>query len=1033
MIAQFLYRNPRILLLLMVVIVVAGVSSFVVMPRLEDPVLGKRVAVISTVFPGADARRVESLVTLRIEEVLRGIAEIETVRSNSRTGISNIILKLADDVDDVEPVWSLVRNRLTDIEADLPDGSLRPKFEVFPLKAFAAIVAVEWKDADTPNPSILRKLAGQLRQRISNLPGTEAVEAFGDPGEEYLAEVEPTVLAGLQLSTAAIASQVAANLVTHPAGYAKGSESQLLLDLKATDSNIKNLHESIIRFGPRGDAVQLSEIASVQKRPVTPLSDAALIGGQPAIVLGAFFDDRLRADRWSQALSELVAEFGTEFSSEIDVDIIFSQQQYIDARLGSLLNNLSLGAAAVILVVLLLMGWRSMIVVGITLPLSCLMVLTGMRFLQIPMHQMSITGLIIALGLLIDNAIVIVEDVRSRIYAGSSTSGAIQQGIRHLAMPLFGSTLTTALAFMPIATLPGPPGEFVGTIAISVILAISSSFLLAMTVVPALLGLMGVDGSHRGLFTYGVSSRFVRRLYELSLRVVFRVPILGVLLGCVLPVVGFLAARQLPEQFFPPSDRNQIQIEVELPAREPIEKTLATVRSLEQTVALNAQVERLHWFVGRSAPTFYYNVVPSRRGTPFYAQALLNLTEGTDTAALVRSLQRQLDAEHAECRVLVRQLEQGPPFDAPIEVRVAGPDLQKLQQLGSELRCLLSQTPKVIHTRSDSEETIPKLVVDVDARESSSARLSETEIAQLLYTTLEGAPAGKLLDGEEELPVKIKMASRGAAQLDRLAALRLVSNRPQPSAMPGQPPTPQVSAPLEAIADFELGSDQAAVVRVNGQRTNEIKAYLEAGVLPSVVLAEFKRRLDASDFRLPPGYTLNFGGERAERTQAVERLVANAGILVALMVLTLVVAFRSFRAALIIAFVGGLTIGLGPLALWVFGFPFGFMAIVGTMGLVGVAINDSIVVLAAIRDNHGASAGDVSELTEVVVGCTRHILATTITTIAGFLPLILSGGGFWPPMAITIAGGVGGATFLALYFVPSLHRLLHRRAQPATT
>ena len=214
------------------------------------------------------------------------------------------------------------------------------------------------------------------------------------------------------------------------------------------------------------------------------------------------------------------------------------------------------------------------------------------------------------------------------------------------------------------------------------------------------------------------------------------------------------------------------------------------------------------------------------------------------------------------------------------------------------------------------------------------------------------------------------------------------------------------------------------IVRIDGRRVNEIKAYLQAGVLPSVVVDNFKQRLTQAGFALPSGYALEFGGETEQRSQAINNLIANAIVLFALMLLTLVASFRSFRCAFIIAVVGAMSAGLGPLALDIFGFPFGFMAIVGTMGLVGVAINDSIVVLAAIRANASSRAGDSAEMTNVVADCTRHIIATTLTTIVGFLPLILGGGGFWPPLAITIAGGVGGATLLALYFVPSLYLVL---------
>ncbi len=637
------------------------------------------------------------------------------------------------------------------------------------------------------------------------------------------------------------------------------------------------------------------------------------------------------------------------------------------------------------------------------------------------------------MGLLIDNAIVIVEEVRSKVVEGATPRAAIVTSVRHLGMPLFGSTLTTALAFLPIATLPGPAGEFVGTIAISVILAICASFVLAMTVIPAMNGMLRINPEKRGLFSYGVNIKWVRRFYERSLQFVFRFPVLGVVLGLILPVWGFSLAQTLPLQFFPPSDRSQIQIEVERSANDTLAGVKTTIEKIRKIVADNEQVQRQHWFLGGSAPTFFYNVVPRRRGTTFYAQAFVDLRGNRKNEQVVRDLQTAIDSQIFDSRVIVRQLEQGPPFDAPIELRLIGPDLSNLQRFGSELRMLLSQTPQVIHTRSDLEETIPKLSLKLDKIAAQQVGLSEAQIAGQLYTSLEGATAGTIFDGNQELPVLIKLALGGESKLDLLAALPLAprssrtAGRPDAAGMPASLFSPPVNPTVASLTEIELTSDVGAIVRINGKRVNELKAYIEAGVLPSIVLDEFKRRLSQSEFSLPPGYRLEFGGETEQRSNAVNNLIANAVVLFALMLLTLVASFRSFRCALIVAVVGALSAGLGPLALSLFGLPFGFMAIVGTMGLIGVAINDSIVILAAIRASEPAQQGDLRELAKVVSGCTRHVIATTLTTIVGFTPLILGGGGFWPPLAITIAGGVGGATFMALYFVPSLYLLLNRR------
>lgn len=1038
MIADFLHRNPRLLFLLTAVIIVTGSSAFVVLPRLEDPILGRRVGVITTVFPGANAERVEALVTIPLEERLIGLPDVQQVRSNSQNSISNVVVELSDFVSDVDPVWNRVRRSLADSVGRLPETCATPELQIVPLKAFAAIISLQ-PAATSDDQSLLttRQLTARLKNALSTIPGTELVTVFGDPGAEFLVALEPKTLAATGLSTAAIASQIADSQTTRPAGRLPQDTGALTLDLQNFDASARSpadtLLQTLIRLPTSSAATPLSEYATVTRQLVAPPSTAAIINESPAIVLGVMVADDLRVDQWSDRMQATLAKFQAQFADDVSASLLFSQHEHINQRMQMLLQNLGIGVAAVMLVVLLMMGWRSMIVVAAALPLSAFLVLAAMRLLAIPVHQMSATGLIVALGLLIDNAIVMVEDVRSRILRGVAREDAVVAGVAHLAMPLFGSTLTTALAFLPIATLPGPPGEFVGTIAVSVILAICASFVLALTIIPALVGLLRIDQTHTGWLSRGLSVGSFARLYEHSLQTVLRAPVLGLGLGLLLPFTGFFLANKLPEQFFPPSDRTQLQIEVELPAHVDLAETRAAVEQIQAIVRQVPEVRQQHWFLGGSAPTFFYNVVPRRRGTPFYAQAFVDLRRAEDIGSLVRSLQAELDAEILQARVLVRQLEQGPPIDAPVELRILGDDMATLQRLGSELRLLLSQTTHVIHTRSDVEETIPRLRLTLNEAAAAKAGINRSELAGLLYTTLEGASSGTVFEEGAEYPVKVRLNLDGSFRMEQLSALPLPALRRPTASVAPMDGTATASAGLNpltlgSITEWKLDSAAGAVVRINGRRANEVKAWLQADVLPSRVIAEFKRRLADSTFQLPAGYQLEFGGETEQRSRAVDQLIANGFVLFALMLLTLVAAFRSIRCAMIIACAGGLAGGLGPLALACFGYPLGFMAIVGTMGLIGVAINDSIVVLAAIRANPLARLGNRHAIVAEVLHSTRHILATTLTTLVGFLPLILDGGGFWPPLAITIAGGVAGATFLALYFTPSLYLMVCRRS-----
>jgi len=319
---------------------------------------------------------------------------------------------------------------------------------------------------------------------------------------------------------------------------------------------------------------------------------------------------------------------------------------------------------------------------------------------------------VIAMGLLIDNAIVMVDECRQRMCSGLSISTSIDQAVKHLAMPLLCSTLTTTLAFLPIAMLPGPPGEFVGTIAVSVILAINASLLLALTVVPALIGIFSrkSNGNTEQMKqAAGLSIRWFSRMYRYSITLVCQHPFLGLLVGIGLPVLGFIQASQLPEQFFPASDRNQIQIEVELPVGTSQEQTRNLIKSLNEQMKSEPGIRHTNWFIGESAPSLYYNIVPRRQHATYYGQAFIDLEPGINTPRFVRDMQSRLSQSNRDARILIRQLEQGPPVDAPIEILLKGPDLRVLEQLGTELRQTMSETPDVIYTRSDLGEVTTSL------------------------------------------------------------------------------------------------------------------------------------------------------------------------------------------------------------------------------------------------------------------------------------------------------------------------------------
>lgn len=1025
---NFFHSNSRLLYLTISLIVVSGLSSYAVLPRMEDPQLVERGAFVHTVYPGADPERVESLVSEKIEDALSEIDEIKELRATSRESISTIAIELRDEVMDGDRVWSKIRDRLDDAQADMPTGASKPRFEEMDFKAFAALVALRWESRSAVNYAVLQRWAKQLEDEIKAVGGTEKVEFFGQPSEEILVTLDSEQLTALNLTVADVSRQIAGADVKVAAGQLRNESEDLLIEVAGELDSVQRIENIPIRYQGENGLVRLSNLATIERTIANPPDSVAIINGKRSVVLGAFVRSNNRIDIWNAALQSALDDFENELPAGIYMDRLFIQNTYVASRLSTLISNLMLGAAAVFVVIFVLMGWRSALVVSMALPLAGMMVLFGMRMTGIPIHQMSVTGLIIALGLLIDNAIVIVEEMSIKLRQGKTTSEAVKESVKHLFLPLLGSTLTTAFAFAPIALMPGPAGEFVGAIALNVIIAIFSSFFLAMTVIPAIAARVASwtdnPSARATWWRNGLTIAPLARLYDKSLRLIFGRPILGVILGMTLPVLGFVAAGQLSEQFFPPADRDQLHLELELGPTSSIANTLRTTDQVREVLMQDPDIKRVDWFVGQSAPTFYYNLIPRRANVSQYAQAMVQLNSFEDQAAKIHELQALLDKRFAHARVLVRQLEQGPPFDAPVEVRLFGPDLDRLQEIGNEVREILVSTPGVIHTRAELHDMLPKIAIEVDEESARAAGLSLTDVAFQLDAATEGSMGGSIIEATEEMPVRVRLQDRERSDFANFSSLDIV-NTNVGAVQDGM----YRGVPMSAIGEFKLKSEFGAIQHLNGVRVNELQAFIPAGVLPSTVLTNFQERLAASNFEMPPGYSLRFGGEAAKRDEAVGNLMANVGILMVLMVATLVLSFGSFRIATIVGFVGVLSIGLGLGALWIFGYPFGFMAIVGAMGLMGVAINDSIVVLAAIRDNPDAAAGDRAAVQNTVTIATRHIISTSLTTMAGFAPLIIGGGGFWPPLAVAIAGGVGGATILALYFAPSAYLLLMCKKQ----
>jgi len=922
-VADLFYRHVRLTLLAIGLVLVAGLSALQALPRQEDPALSRRFAEIVTFYPGATAARVESLVSEPIEAELQKLHEIRNIESFSRTGSSVVVVELEEEYDEstVDEVWSRVRDKLADVAARLPEGAAVPDFEDKTTTAATILVGFSWRDASEPDLGTMTRLARELETRLRVLPGTRETELFGDADEEVRVTIDALRLAELGLDAGRVARSIASADTRRPSGQLFEAGSTIPFEVEGELDDVDRIRRVPLRVAADGRALRVGDVARVERDVREPPARIALLGGRRSVALSATMQPGSgRVDLWTASARRIVDSFASEVPASIDYHVVFEQNRYTSERLATLAGNLALGAFLVVLVLFAMMGVRAACIVATALPLTLLLVLAELNAFGVPLHQTSVTGLILALGLLIDNAIVAVDEYELRVRRGASTPAAIRQVVHDLFLPLAASTLTTVIAFLPVLLMPGPGGEFVGPIATGVILSVTTSFALSMTVVLAFAGWFlpaereraraaSAEASTSGLrrlWLHGYSNERLTRRYRATIVAVLERPLRGVAVSLVLPVLGFVVGTTLRQQFFPQVDRDQFQVQIEMPAQSSIEATLAATGRARAVIESQPDVIGTDFFVGQAAPRVFYNML-GNQSVPYYAGGFVTTTSAKATERVVPRVQRALEEALPEAVAIALPFEQGPPFAAPIEVRVYGGDLDTLRTIGDELRSILSETDHVTFTRARIEGGRPKLLLhaDEDALELAGLRLAD--VADQLDAALAGAPAGRILEANEEVPIRVRVGGADRSSLARIAATRLQSTRaPQP--MPARDGLAGV--PVAAVAKFELEPELAAIMRRNGERVNAIHAFLEPFTLIQDSLDDFRARVATSGFELPVGYRIEYGGESEQRGEAVSRLATFALPLFVVMAGAIILTFNSFRMASIIFAVAFLSVGL---------------------------------------------------------------------------------------------------------------------------
>ena len=565
------YRRGHLLILSLLVLVTAGLSALGSLPRIEDPRIDTRNALIITQYPGASAERVEALVSDVLEDRLREIFEIKEVKSTSRAGISIILIETQDWINNSsnEQLFSEIRDAIGAAAESFPEGAMAPVFdEKRGATAFTLLLSVRADHFENTPITLTARLAQELTDRLRNVNGTELVRVYGAPQEEISVNIDPIKLAATGLTLQQVSNLISRADPKLPAGMLNSQQSNLRFTV-GEGLNGVNMIASIPLVNEQGRYLRVEDVATVERSFTTPRNEVAFLNGEESIFVAARMQPSLRSDVWTENALAVVEQFNKDFSGTLTATVAFEQNEYTATRLADLSMNLLMGCAVVMMVILLFMGFRAAWIVGLALPLCAAFALFSLSFYDEQIHQMSIFGMIIAIGLLIDNAIVITDEIRINLQDPNLTRvGAMAKSVSHLFVPLLASTLTTILGFMPIFLLDGNIGDFVGPIAISVVMALIGSLFISLTIIAALAArfLPKHDNSSqheiasKAWWKVGLQAPELSLAFKKQLGRWVKQPILVLPVIALLCLSGFVLSKSLANVFFPSADRDQFEV-----------------------------------------------------------------------------------------------------------------------------------------------------------------------------------------------------------------------------------------------------------------------------------------------------------------------------------------------------------------------------------------------------------------------------------------------------------------------------------------
>jgi multidrug efflux pump subunit AcrB len=1006
-IAAYAVKNYQFTLVIFLMVIALGVNSLLNMPRAEDPEMKVPYFPVYVVYPGASPEDIEELVVNPLERRITGLEDIDKVISYSLDGLAIIRVDFKHGADTEVKYQDLVRelnSARSELPADIYDLRVQ---KILPSNVSILQIALIAENATRKS---VREAAERLQDALESIPELKLVEIHGIPQSQVKVELQLEKMARMGITASSVMNLLKSEMASIPGGSIEAGTKTFNIKTSGNFKSAEDVANTLI-YSSGGQTFRLKDVADVfydeaEEKHITRLN------GYQCVLVTAAQKDGNNIAQTQDKYTPVLEDFRASLPPNISMVKHFDQADNVNNRLNRLGFEFLI-AILLVAITLLPLGFRAAFIVMVSIPLSLSIGLVMLDLLGYTLNQLSIVGLVVALGLLVDDSIVVVENIERWLREGYTRKEAAIKATDQIVLAVLGCTATLVIAFLPLVFLPEASGDFIRSLPMAVILTVVASMLVSLSIIPFLSSVLlkQHSGKSEGNVFLQTLQKLIHRTYAPLLKRALHFPLVTLLIALIIFGASLLIVPVIGFSLFPPSEKPQFFVNIQAPIQTHIHRTNEIAREIEQVVASFPEVVFFTTNVGNNNPHIYYNENPDIE-QPGIAQIFVQLKEGTSSNEKLEiiSRMRAVFEAYPHAKVRVKNFVQGPPVVAPVEVRLFGENLDSLEHLAEKVELMLEATPGAIYVSNPLSHAKTDVKININREKAAALGIPTVDIDRSIRLAIAGFNLGKFTDSENnEYDVQVSATQGSRPSLDVFD--RLYVNNIRGTAIP-----------INQVADWSLVASPISIKHYNKSRSVSVTAFVDKGYLHEDIIKEVINKMES--FSFPSGYTYSMGGD----VETKERSFGGFGTVIIitafLFIGVLILEFKTFKSTLIVLSVIPLGIVGAVIALWVTGNSLSFVAVTGLIALAGIEVKNSILLVDFTNQLRRQGMSVDAAIKEAGELRFLPIILTTATAIGGLTPIALSTNPLIAPLAIVLIGGLISSTLLSRVVTPVVYKLI---------